>query len=97
MNYTAPDGHIMTSSPTEPVVYTCQNIGLPLGTYNSVETQSSDNSFGIEQIKVTRHITPTEITITIVQSTDAELQAYLDSIIRENELLSQTTSNDLLN
>jgi hypothetical protein len=96
MNYTAPDGHIMTSSPTEPVVYTCQNIGLPLGNYNSVETQSSDNSFGIEQIKVTRHITPTEITITIVQSTDAELQAYIDSIVRNDEI-SQTTIDDILN
>jgi hypothetical protein len=97
MNYTAPDGHIMTSSPTEPVVYTCPQQGMILGTFNSLETESSDNLFGIQQIKVSRYVTPTNVTITITESTNEELQAYIDSIIRENELLSQTTSNDLLN
>jgi hypothetical protein len=97
MNYTAPDGHIMTSSPTEPVVYTCPQQGMILGTFNSLETESADNIFGIQQIKVNRYVTPTDITITVTESTDAELQAYLDSIIRENERLSQLTTNDLLN
>lgn len=97
MNYTAPDGHIITSSPDGPVVYTCPQQGMILGTFNSLETESADNIFGIQQIKVNRVITPTEITITITESTDQELQEYLDSIIRENERLSQLTSNDLLN
>lgn len=93
MKYEAPDGHIITSSPTEPVVYTCPNNGWTVGTYESLETQSANNSFGIEQIKVHRVITETEITITVTESTDAELQAYLDSI----QPLSNTTINDLLN
>jgi hypothetical protein len=94
MNYPAPDGHIITSSPTEPVVYTCPNNGWSVGTYENLETQSSNNAYGIEQIKVHRVITETEITITITESTDAELQAYLDSIQIQ---LSDTTINDLLN
>lgn len=97
MNYTAPDGHIITSSPDGPVVYTCPQQGMILGTFNSLETESADNIFGIQQIKVNRYVTPTDITITVTESTDAELQAYLDSIIRENERLSQLTTNDLLN
>lgn len=97
MNYTAPDGHIIESSPNGPVVYTCNQQGMILGTFNSLETESADNIYGIQQIKVNRYVTPTDITITVTESTDAELQAYIDSIIRENELLSQTTSNDLLN
>ena len=93
MKYEAPDGQIITSSPTEPVVYTCPNNGWTVGSYESLETQSANNAFGIEQIKVHRVITETEITITVTQSTDAELQAYLDSI----QPLSNTTINDLLN
>jgi hypothetical protein len=97
MQYTAPDGHIIESSPDGPVVYTCPQSGMILGTFNSLETESADSIFGIQQIKVNRYVTPTDITITITESTDAELQAYLDSIIRENERLSQLTTNDLIN
>lgn len=84
MKYTAPDGHVMISSPNGPVSYQCANTNSSAeGTYESVETKSASNQFGIQQIHVTRVITEDTIDITIRESTDAELQAYLDSIIRE--------------
>lgn len=92
MKYEAPDGHIIESAST-PVIYICPNNGWTVGTYESLETASANNSFGIQQIKVHRVITETEITITVTESTDAELQAYLDSI----QPLSSTTINDILN
>lgn len=86
MKYTAPDGHIIISSSEGPIVYICSQQGMMFGTFDSLETESSNNIYGIQQIKVNRVIVPNSITITITESTNEELQAYIDSFIIENEL-----------
>ena len=80
MKYSAPDGHIIESS-SSPVVYTCENHGVAVGVYDSLETQASNNAYGIQQIKINRVITESEIVITVTESTEQELQDYLNTII----------------
>lgn len=82
MNYIAPDGHVIVSDPNGPVSYDCPQTGMVEGTFESLETTYSNNQFGIQQIHVTRVVDTDSVLITIRESTDAELQAYLDSIIR---------------
>lgn len=80
MKYTAPDGHIIESS-SSPVIYTCNNTGVSVGVYDSLETESSHNAWGIQQIKINRVVTESTITITVTESTEQELQDYLNSIV----------------
>jgi hypothetical protein len=80
MKYPTPNGSIIESSPLGTVTATFPQVGMIVGTYDSIETQSSNNAFGIEQIKIHRVITDTSITISITEATDEELQTYLDSI-----------------
>ena len=85
MNYKAPDGHIMVSSPDGPVSYTCSQTGMTEGIFHTVETNaSSANLVGIEQIKILRHIDATSITITITESTLDELLAYQQEVDQPN-------------
>jgi hypothetical protein len=76
MTYTAPNGHIIVSSPDGPVTYTCPQTGMTEGTFFSLETASAPNSIGIQQIQITRVISEASITITIKESTSEELIAY---------------------
>jgi len=76
MTYTAPDNHVMESSTFTVVSYTCQIGGIP-GIYTSFETKASSSPIGIEQIKIVRTITETETTIEISESTDQELENYI--------------------
>jgi len=82
MQYTAPDGHVIVSDPNGPVSYDCPQTGMVEGTFESLETTYCNNQYGIQQIHVTRVIDTDSVFITIRESTDAELQAYLDSLIR---------------
>lgn len=82
MKYTAPDGHVIESSPNAPVEYSCQMTGGIVGTFESLETKSADSIYGIEQIKIVRVISENEVTITLTESTDEELQDYINSVDR---------------
>ena len=76
MTYTAPDGHVIVSSPEGPVNYTCSQSGMVEGTFFSLETQSAPTSIGIQQIQITRVVSVDSITITIKESTSEELIEY---------------------
>lgn len=80
MTYVAPDGHIIESSSSGPVVYSCPVSGMVEGVFDSLETEGADTPIGIQQIKINRVITSTLITITITESTDAELLAYKEEV-----------------
>jgi hypothetical protein len=81
MRYPAPDGHIIESLPYPQVVtYTCPCEGFSDGIYKSYETTGSLNRLGIQQIQITRTIQNNIVTISIIESTEEELQAYLDSL-----------------
>jgi len=85
MNYKAPDGHIMVSSPNHPVTYTCPQTNLIEGIFHSVETKATgSNPAGIEQINITRIVDSTTITITITESTLDELFTYQQEINSSN-------------
>lgn len=86
MTYTAPDGHVMVITSTENVVYDCPQSGMIEGVFDSLETTYANNQFGIQQIKINRIVDFDSILITIRQSTDQELQEYIDSIVREETL-----------
>lgn len=95
MKYTAPDGHVMISYPNGPVTYDCPQTGMIEGVFESLETTYCNNQFGIQQIKITRVVDFDSVNITIVESTDAELQAYIDSIIRMEQQLSVNQNGTL--
>jgi hypothetical protein len=80
MNYTAPDGYVIESSPLSPVIYNCSIESNVLGILESLETESANNAYGIKQIKIVRNVDKHSMTITVTESTDAELQAYIDSL-----------------
>ena len=91
MTYTAPDGHIIVSSPDGPVTYTCPQQGMIEGTFFSLETQSAATSIGIQQIQITRVVNADSITITIKESTSEELIAYqkeVDGGASDQEILN---------
>jgi hypothetical protein len=81
MNYIAPDGHVIVSDPNGPVSYDCPQTGMVEGTFESLETTYANNQYGIQQIHITRVVDVDSVLITVRESTDAELQAYLDSLI----------------
>ena len=79
MKYTAPDGHIMESQPyPQEVTYSCSCEGIVDGIYNSMETTGAATSLGIQQIKIHRAVVNNNMTITIRESSDQELQDYLN-------------------
>ena len=80
MKYIAPDGYIMRSDPNQPVTYSCPCTNMGTGIYESLETGPAATSIGIQQIKIHRVIDEGIMTITITESTDAELLQYLDSL-----------------
>lgn len=91
MTYTAPNGHIIVSSPNGPVTYSCEQTGMIEGTFFSLETTSAATSIGIQQIQITRVIDTNSITITIKESTSEELIAYqkqVDGGASEQEILN---------
>lgn len=94
MKYTAPDGHVMEcNSSTVPVVYSCPISDMVEGNFDSLETTYANNAYGIQQLRINRYITETEATITIRLSTDAELQEYIDSIIRTEPVTVDSNGN----
>ncbi len=100
MKYQAPDGHIMISSPNESITYLCPAPGVSDGIYESLETASSLHPLGIKQIKITRRVEDEQMTITVVESTYAELQQYLDDVTpkkADDETLPDVDFNNLLN
>lgn len=91
MTYTAPDGHIIVSSPDGPVTYTCDQTGMTEGVFFSLETKSAATSIGIQQIQITRTIDDASITISIKESTSDELIAYqkeVDGGASDQEILN---------
>jgi len=96
MTYTAPDGHIITSSTSGSVTYTCPQEGMTEGIFFSLETKSASTIIGIQQIQITRTITTGSITIQIVESTDAELEQYIIDVqggLPENEIINNILNN----
>ena len=95
MTYTAPDGHVIISSPEGPVTYTCSQEGMTEGIFFSLETKSASTIIGIQQIQITRTITTESITIQIVESTDAELEQYQRDV--QGGLSTDEIINNILN
>lgn len=80
MNYKAPDGYIIASDPNGPVTYTLPCDWMSEGTYESLETTSATTAIGIKQIKIHRVVENGMLTITVTESTDQELQDYINSL-----------------
>ena len=79
MKYPMPNGTILLSSPDAPVTGTCNVEGLSDGTYITHETSTKwDNS--LQQIEVTRIVKDGVMTVTIVEQTPEQIQAYLENI-----------------
>ena len=95
MEYVAPDGHIIVSSPSGPVTYTCAQEGMVEGEFFSLETTSAPTIIGIQQIQITRIITAGSITIQILESTDAELEQYQRDV--QGGLSTDEIINNILN
>ena len=96
MEYTAPDGHIITSSPNGPVTYTCPQEGMTEGIFFSLETKSAATSIGIQQIQITRSISTDSITITIKESSSEELVQYqidVDGGATDDEIITNLFNN----
>lgn len=96
MTYTAPDGHIIVSSPDGPVTYTCSQTGMTEGTFFSLETTSAATPIGIQQIQVTRMIFEDKIIITIKESTSEELIEYqrqVDGGASDSEIIQNLFNN----
>jgi hypothetical protein len=96
MEYTAPDGHIIISSPNNPVTYTCSQEGMTEGIFFSLETKSDSTIIGIQQIQITRTISTGSITIQVVESTDAELEQYkidVDGVPTNDEIITNLLNN----
>jgi len=91
MTYTAPDGHIIVSSPDGPVTYTCPQTGMIEGTFFSLETTSAPTTIGIQQIQITRFIDSESITITLKESTSEELITY------QREVQNGTSDQEIYN
>jgi hypothetical protein len=79
MTYKAPDGHIIESLPyPQEVTYTCECSDIVNGTFISYETTEDTSVIGIKQIKITRVVSGNSMTITIVESSEQELQEYIN-------------------
>jgi len=80
MNYPAPDGHIIESSPSGPVVYTCTApSNWTDGTYESLETSSNpDNT--LQQIRIVRLVDQGQVTITVTERTQQEIADYFENL-----------------
>lgn len=80
MNYPAPDGTIMQSSPSGPVTHTCAApSNIADGTYESLETSSkTDNS--LQQIRIVRVVTDGQMVITVTERTQLEIEQYFQNI-----------------
>jgi len=76
MTYTAPDGHIIVSSPNGPVTYSCEQTGMTEGTFFILETTGANTSIGIQQIQITKVVDQSTVTIIIKESTNEELIQY---------------------
>lgn len=86
MEYIAPDGYVMISSPTETVTHSCSTDD-PNGVYFSVETYPADTEIGIQQMQITRTVVDGDMDISIIESTDAELIAYQESCKPTEEII----------
>lgn len=85
MTYKAPDGHIIESlSYPQEVTYTCECEGISDGTFISYETSGSSNTIGIQQIKITRTVSNNSMTISVVESSEQELQEYINTVTNNN-------------
>ena len=80
MQYPAPDGTFIESSPEGSVTYTCPAPpNWTVGTYESLETSSRpDNS--LQQIRIVRVVSNGQVEITITERTRQEIEQYLQNI-----------------
>jgi hypothetical protein len=80
MTYTAPDGHVIHSMPyPQEVNYECACEGVSDGRYESKETTSAATIIGIQQINILRVVDNNTMYITIRESSDAELEEYINN------------------
>ena len=85
MEYKAPNGHIIHSKPyPEIVTYSCPCSNMADGVYESEETTGAGNAIGIKQIKITRTVYNGQMTISIREASEQELEAYKQSLITTN-------------
>ena len=85
MTYKAPDGQTIESLPyPQEVSYTCECSDIQDGVFISFETCGSDNVVGIQQIKISRTVSNNSMTITIVESSEQELQEYINTVTNNN-------------
>jgi hypothetical protein len=79
MKYPCIDGTILESIPDNSVTYTCPALGLSNGTLTSYETSSrTDNT--LQQIKIIRVIENEQMTVTITEQTESEIQQYFANL-----------------
>ena len=80
MTYPAIDGTVLVSNPNQLVTYSCPSQGHAEGVFFALETTSAVNKYGIQQIRINYIVTNGVISYTITESTDVELEIYLESI-----------------
>jgi hypothetical protein len=80
MKYLAIDGTILESNPNQTVTYSCESKDFPDGVYESLETTSAVNEYGIQQIKILFTVENGTVNYTIIESTGTELETYLESL-----------------
>lgn len=80
MQYPAPDGTMIQSSNSGPVIYNCASpSNWSDGTYVSYETTSNSNN-ELVQIKITRVVNDGQVQITVTEQTQQEIQDYFQNI-----------------
>ena len=81
MIYPTPDGHTIESLPyPQEVNYTCSCGNHVDGIFESMETTSSTSPIGIQQIRITKVVSNGQMNITIRESSEQELQEYIDLV-----------------
>jgi hypothetical protein len=81
MTYTAPDGHVIESQPyPQEVTYSCPCEGIVDGVYFSMETTGAATPIGIQQIRINRVVNNNNMTLTIRESSEQELQDYINNL-----------------
>lgn len=91
MEYTTHDGKLLQSKPNELVEYVTST-SYSDGSYVSLESKFNQSLKRIEILEVTREVTNNEMKYILRELSEAEVQAYLDTL--KNEI---STNNENLN
>lgn len=83
MEYKAEDGYVIISEKNKSVTYSCRS-NFTDGIYTSYETTADNTVIGIKQIKIVRNISNGICNYLITESSNEELQNYLNELIQNN-------------